>query len=249
MEILALVKRVPATDSKIKVGSDGKNIDPAGVEFVLNPYDEHAVEQALKSKESLGGTVTVLCYGPAAAQKDLRTCLAMGADKAILLKEGDQAVDGHSLSKLFAEKAKEGGYEIIFCGVQSVDNDDGQVGPRLASLLSWACVTDASSFELTENAWKAERDIEGGREVVSGGLPVVVTCNKGLNEPRYPNLKGIMAAKKKPLEELELAAGESQTEIVALTPPPERPAPTILGEGADAVAALMDKLQNEAKVL
>ena len=244
-----MVKRVPATDSKIKVGPDGKSIDPAGLDFVLNPYDEHALEQALQTKESQGGSVTVMCYGPPEAKKDLRTCLAMGADKAILLQQGTEQVDGLSLSILFAEKVKEQGYEIVFCGTQSVDNDEGQIGPRLASLLSWACVTDASSFEVLDGGWRASRDIEGGKEALSGGLPVVVTCSKGLNEPRYPNLKGIMAAKKKPLEELEAVLTESQIEVVALTPPPQRPAPSILGEGPDAVTALMDKLQNEAKVL
>ncbi len=248
MEILACVKRVPATDCTIKVGADGKHIDPAGVEFVLNPYDEFAVEEALKTKEASSGTVTVLTIGPGAAQKDLRTCLAMGADKAVLLKHEGETPDAAATARLLAEKVKELNPGIVYCGKQAVDGDDSQVGARLAALLGWACVTDATSFELGDGTWTAQRDIEGGKESLEGSLPVVVTCNKGLNEPRYPNLKGIMMAKKKPLEETDATLGASSAECVALTPPPERAAPAILGEGIDAVDALMDKLSNEVKI-
>ena len=248
MEILVLVKRVPATDSQIKPAADGKSYDPAGLEFVLNPYDEHAVEEALKIKADKEGTVTVLTVGGKEAQKDLRTCLAMGADKAILLEAG-QDFDAKSLSEALAAKIKELAPELIFCGKQAVDNDDAQLGPRLAGLLGWSCLTDASAFELGDGTWTGQRDIEGAKEVVEGKLPVLVSCNKGLNEPRYPNLKGIMAAKKKPLEEGTAELGASALTVIALTPPPARPEPTIVGEGPDAVDALMDKLKNEAKVL
>lgn len=248
MEILVLVKRVPATDSQIKPAADGKSYDPAGLEFLLNPYDEHAVEEALKTKESKDGTVTVLTVDSSDAQKVLRTCLAMGADKAILLEAG-KAFDGKSLSEALATKVKELSPDVIFCGKQAVDNDDSQIGPRLAGLLGWSCLTDAASFEMGDGTWTGQRDIEGAKEVVEGKLPAVICCNKGLNEPRYPNLKGIMAAKKKPLEEGSAELGAPSLEIIALTPPPARPEPTILGEGAAAVDALMDKLKNEAKVL
>ena len=248
MEILVLVKRVPATDSQIKPAADGKSYDPAGLEFILNPYDEHAIEQALKTKEAKEGTVTVLTIGGKEAQKDLRTCLAMGADKAVLLEAG-QDYDGKSLSEALAAKVQELAPELIFCGKQAVDNDDAQIGPRLAGLLGWACLSDACAFEPGEGTWSGQRDIEGAKEVVEGRMPVVVTCNKGLNEPRYPNLKGIMAAKKKPLEEGSAELGAPALVTIALTPPPARPEPTILGEGPEAVDALMDKLKNEAKVL
>lgn len=249
MEILVFVKRVPATDSKIKVGEDGKRIDPAGVEFVLNPYDEFAVEEALKSKAEHGGTVTALTIGSADAQKELRTCLAMGADKAILLEADTAEHDANSVAKALAAKAQALGAQLIFCGKQSVDNDDAQVGARVATLLSWSCATDVTSLELTADAFTATRDIEGGKEKISGSLPAVLTCQKGLNEPRYPNLKGIMAAKKKPLEQEAIALDAPSVETTALVPPPDRPAPAILGEGPDAVAVLIEKLQNEAKVL
>ncbi len=249
MEILVFVKRVPATDSKIKVGADGKKIDPAGVEYVLNPYDEFAVEEALKTKEKFGGEVTVLTIGSADAQKELRTCLAMGADKAILLEADTSSVDASSISKCLAAKAKELGAQIIFCGKQAVDGDDAQVGVRVATLLGWACVSDVSSLELSDGAFVATRDIEGGKEKIEGKLPAVLTCQKGLNEPRYPNLKGIMAAKKKPLESSPASLESAALRVAGLTPPPARPAPAILGEGAAAVDLLIDKLKNEAKVI
>lgn len=249
MEILVLVKRVPATDAKIKIGRDGKSIDPTGVEFVLNPYDEFAVEEALRTKDRRGGTVTVLTLGPAAAQKDLRTCLAMGADKAVLLESEGADLDSHATASALAAKIQELGPDIVFCGKQAVDGDESQVGPRVATLLGWSCATEVSSFELGDGTYRATRDIEGGRESIEGQLPAVITCQKGLNEPRYPNLKGIMAAKKKPLDHTSASVPESKTETLALTPPPDRPQPTVLGEGPAAVPLLIEKLRNEAKVL
>ncbi len=248
MEILVLVKRVPATDSQIKIAADGTSYDAQGVEFVLNPYDEFAVEEALKTKEARGGTVTVMTLGTSAAQKDLRTCLAMGADKAILLTCEDHP-DSAAVASVLAEKSKELAPDLIFCGKQAVDDDAGQVGPRVATLLGFACATDVNSLEIGDDTFAATRDIEGGRETIEGKLPAVITCQKGLNEPRYPNLKGIMAAKKKPLDEAAATPPDNKVEVVALEPPAERPAPSILGEGAAAVTTLIDKLQNEAKVL
>ncbi|MCB9919314.1 MAG: electron transfer flavoprotein subunit beta/FixA family protein [Planctomycetes bacterium] len=249
MEILVFVKRVPATDSKIKVGSDGKQIDPTGVEFVLNPNDEFAVEEALKTKEKFGGTVTVLSVGSSDAQKELRTCLAMGADKAILLEADTSTADASAIAQVLAGKTKELGAQVVFCGKQAVDGDDAQVGPRVATRLAWACATDVNALELEGDAFVATRDIEGGKEKIEGKLPAIFTCQKGLNEPRYPNLKGIMAAKKKPLEQVAATLQASALTTAAVTPPPERPAPAILGEGADAVSVLIDKLKNEAKVI
>ncbi len=249
MEILVLVKRVPATDSKIRIAADGRSIDPTGVEFVLNPYDEFAVEEALKIKEKTGGSVTVLTAGGQESQKELRTCLAMGADKAVLIETDASSLDAAALVEVLAPKVRELNPGLVLCGRQAVDADDAQVGPRLAAALGWACITDAVTLEIRDGTFEGSRDIEGGKEIVRGSLPAVITCNKGLNEPRYPNLKGIMMAKKKPLEVVEAAAAEAKEELLSLAPPPERPAPAILGEGPDAVPALIEKLKNEAKVL
>ncbi|PIE22440.1 MAG: electron transfer flavoprotein subunit beta [Planctomycetota bacterium] len=249
MDILVCVKRVPATDSTIKVGSDGKSIDPSGVEFVPNPYDEFAVEEGIKTKEAHGGEVTLLSIGPAEAKKDLQKCLAMGADKAVLLTATEGSTDAKGVAEALAAKAKELNPQVIFVGKQSVDNDDAQTGPRMAALLGWACASDVTKLEIEGDTFKGERDIEGGKEAFEGKLPVVITCNKGLNEPRFANLKGIMQAKKKPFESSAAELAPPAAQLIELSPPPARPEPTILGEGAEAVAALIDKLQNEAKVL
>jgi electron transfer flavoprotein beta subunit len=250
MNIVVCVKRVPATDSKIKVGANGVSIDPTGVEFILNPYDEFAVEEALKIKEAAGaGSVTVVTLGGADAQKELRTTLAMGADKAVLLKDGGAAHDAFSTAECLAAYIKTIPHDIVFVGKQAVDNDNGQVGPRLAGILGLACVTEVAKLTLADRVFTAERDIEGAREVVRCPLPALISTQKGLNEPRYASLKGIMAAKKKPLEELDAAKLAPATKVASMALPPERPPGKILGEGAAAVGKLIDALKNEAKVL
>ncbi|HHI78582.1 MAG TPA: electron transfer flavoprotein beta subunit/FixA family protein [Planctomycetes bacterium] len=249
MEILVLVKHVPASDAAIKVAGDGRTIETAGLSFVLNPYDEYAVEEALKTKEAKGGSVTVLTVGGPETVKTLRHCLALGADKAIRIGVEGGELDGLATSNILADKIKELNPELVFCGKQAIDNDDSQIGPRIAARLGWACLSDASTFVLGDAAWSGERDIEGGKESVEGSLPAVITCDKGLNEPRYANMKGIMMAKKKPLEEVEASPMASKVEMVKLAPPPPRPEPTILGEGPDAIPALIEKLKNEVKVL
>ncbi|MEM7205641.1 MAG: electron transfer flavoprotein subunit beta/FixA family protein [Planctomycetota bacterium] len=249
MDIIVCVKRVPATDTQVKVAPDGTSLDPAGVEFVLNPYDEFAVEEALKTREAKGGTVTAITLGPAEAQKELRTCLAMGADKAILIKTGDRVHDGYSTAEILVAQIKQLPHDLVFCGRQAVDGDNSQAAPRIAALLGWPCVTDVTELALEGDAYVAHRDIEGGREVVRCPLPAVISTNKGLNEPRYASLKGIMAAKKKPLEEVEAADVAPATAVVSLSLPPARPEGRIVEGGADAVAALVDAIKNEAKVL
>ena len=246
MEIVVCVKRVPATDSKIKVAADGRSIDPAGVEFVLNPYDEFAVEQALLSKEAAGaGSVTVVTLGGADAQKELRSTLAMGADKAVLLDDGGRPRDAHSTAAAVAAYLKTIPHDLVFCGRQAVDGDDAQFPGRLAAILGLASVTEVLALELTDGTLRAERDIEGAREVVTCSLPCVVSTQKGLNEPRSATLKGIMAAKKKPLEVVPAAAIDPAVEVVSLALPQERQAGRMLG----SVDELIGVLKTEAKVL
>lgn len=250
MNIVVCVKRVPATDTKIKIAADGVSIDPTGVEFVLNPYDEFAVEEALKLKEAAGaGSVTVVTLGAPEAQKILRDTLAMGADKAVLLHDGGTAHDAFSTAECLAAYVKTLPHDIVFVGKQAVDNDNSQLGPRLAALLDLPCVSEVVKLTLADKVFTAERDIEGAREVVRCPLPAVISTQKGLNTPRYANLKGIMAAKKKPLEEIDAANIAPASKIVSLSLPPERPPGKILGEGAAAVEALIAALRNEAKVL
>ncbi|MBK8980033.1 MAG: electron transfer flavoprotein subunit beta/FixA family protein [Planctomycetes bacterium] len=246
MDIVVCVKRVVKTDSKIKVGADGRSIDPAGVEFVLNPYDEFALEEGLATRERLGaGTVTVVTLGDAAAEKELRTALAMGADKAVLLDAGDRQLDAHATASAVAAWLRSVPHDVVFCGKQAVDGDDSQFPGRLAALLGIPSVTEVLKLELNGNTFRAERDIEGAREVVECPTPCVISAHKGLNEPRIPNLKGIMAAKKKPLDKIAAQLGEPASEVASLELPPARPEGRIL----DSVNALVDALRNEAKVL
>jgi electron transfer flavoprotein beta subunit len=249
MELIVCVKRVAATDSKIRPGPDGKTLDPQGVEFVLNPYDEYAVEEAIRIKEAQGGTVTVVCLGPAEAQKEIRTCLAMECDQGVLLKDTNLVRDAYSIAEILAAKIKTMKFDLIFCGRQSVDADNSQVGQRLATLLGVPCVHEVTKLTVADGRLTAERDVEGGKEVVECPLPAVITTQKGLNEPRYANLKGIMGAKKKPLAEEAFADVAPALVVESMTPPPARPPGRILGKGAEAVQPLIDALRNEAKVL
>ncbi len=250
MNIVACVKRVPVTTLQPKVAADGKSIDPTGVEFMISFYDEIAVEEAIRTKEKVGGEVTVLTIGPSAAAKEVRECLAKGADKGIILTDENSNVrDCHATARALADKVKELGAELVFTGKVATDRDNAAVGPMVAAMLGWACVTDATEVEVDGGKATVKREAEGGVEVYTCDLPAVITCQKDLNEPRYAGLKGIMAAKKKPLEEVPCPDVPNQAEVVGLELPPPRPEGRIVGSGADAVPALVDALRNEAKVL
>jgi electron transfer flavoprotein beta subunit len=250
MKIAVCIKRVPDSETRVKVAADGKSLDEAGVKFVMNPYDEFAVEEALRRKEKAGaGEVAVLCLGPAAAQETIRTALAMGADRGILLQADKLPADSFEVAKLIAAELKSTSWDLILFGRMAIDDYNHQVGTLVAELLGLPSVSAVSHLEIEGATGVAEREIEGGIEVVEFPLPAVVTADKGLNEPRYPALKGIMAAKKKPLEVKPVQAGSGTLEVVALTPPAERKEGRIVGEGAAAVGELVRLLREEAKVL
>ena len=251
MDIVVCVKRVPATDAAIKIAADGKSIDTTGVQFVLNAYDEFAIEQALKIKEQLGGvgTVTVVTIGPKEAQKELRDALGRGADKAVLLVTDQWMFDGAATAQALAAWIKTQPCNLVLCGRQASDSDNNQLPANLATRLGFACVTEVVKLALDNGTFTAERDIEGAREIVGCKTPAVISCHKGLNEPRLPSLKGIMAAKKKPLEESPAQLAPATLEIVSLALPPARAAGKIVGQGAAAVPALIAALRNEAKAL
>ena len=247
VKIYVCIKRVPDTEARIKV--NGAGIDPAGIKFVISPYDEFALETALRIKESKGsGEVVVVSVGEASSAEQLRSALAMGADRALLLK-GSPTIDGLATAKALAAELKDAGADLVLLGMKAVDNDQQQVGPMLAELLDLPCVTVAGEVEIGDGSVVCHREVEGGVEVVEAPLPAVLTITKGKFEPRYPSLKGIMAAKKKPLEEKDAQLGESRLSVKSLTPPPERPAGRIIGEGVDAVPELVRLLREEAKVL
>src|SRR5690348_740301 len=208
MKIAVCIKRVPDSETRVKIAPDGKSIDEAGVKFILNPYDEFAVEEALRRKEKAGaGEVVVIALGPAAAQETIRTALAMGADRGVLLQADRIPADGLQAATALAAELKAGGYDLILFGKMAIDDYNHQVGPMVAELLDLPCVTTVAHLEIENGKGTAEREIEGGLEVVEFPLPAVLTTDKGLNEPRYPALKGIMAAKKKPLDVKPAALG------------------------------------------
>jgi len=247
MKIYVCIKRVPDTAARIRI--DGTSIDPSGVKYVVSPYDEFAVEAALRAKEAKGdGEVVVLTVGDAAAAEQLRAALAMGADRAVLL-EGEVGMDGLATARALAAELKEAQPDLVLFGMKAVDGDQQQVGPMVAELMELPCVTVAAEIELEGDAVVAHREVEGGVEVMEATLPAIVTMTKGEHEPRYASLKGIMAAKKKPLEQKAAQTGESRLRVHELSYPPERQEGRIVGEGADAVPELVRLLREEAKVL
>ncbi len=248
MKIAVCVSHVPDTAAKINIGSDGKTIDPNGVTYVVNPYDEFAIEEALKTKEKLGGETVAISLGSDANKETLRKALAMGIDNAVLLKDGGYR-DSLSVAKALAEEIKAQGAELVFFGKQSVDYDNSAIGQITAELLGYNCISVAVSFALDGNKITCEREIEGGKEIVETTLPALITAQKGLNEPRYASLKGIMAAKKKEIAEKSPAAATNFTEVIAMKRPPSKQAGKILGSDATVVPELVRLLREEAKVI
>ncbi len=250
MKIAVCVKRVPDTTTQVKVGPTGKSIDPAGVQWVLNPYDEFAVEEALRIKEKAGaGEVVVLSVGPADSAAVIRTTLAMGADRGILLKDDSPERDSFGVASVLAEVLKELAPDLVLFGKQAVDDDAHQIGPMVAELLGLPAASVVVKIQWADKTATCEREVEGGHEVVELALPAVITAQKGLNEPRYASLKGIMAAKKKPLEERPAKAVEPSLTVLKMEPPPPRPAPRIVGKGVEAIPDLLRLLREEAKVI
>jgi electron transfer flavoprotein beta subunit len=248
MKIAVCVNHVPDTAAKIKINSDGNAIDPSGVTFVVNPYDEFAIEEALKTKEKFGGDVYAISVGGESNKETIRKALAMGADNGILLKTA-QELDSYAVAKALAEEIKSLQCDIVFLGKQSVDFDNSITGQLAAEMLGYSCITTVVDLKFDNQKVTAEREIEGGKEIVEAELPIVITTQKGLNEPRYASLKGIMAAKKKVIEEKPVSSVENLTEIIKMyNPPPKNPG-KILGTDSSVVPELVRLLHDEAKVI
>lgn len=246
MNIVACVKRVPTTDAVVEVTADGQGLATDGLPYMISFYDEIALEQAVQTKESLGGEVTVLTLGPASGSKEIRECLAKGADKAVVLNDDEWMTrDARATAKALVTELRDLGADVAFMGKVATDRDNASVGPMVATYLGWACVSDVIELELGEGKGTAKVETEAGIETVEFTLPAVLTAGKGLNEPRYAGLKGIMAAKKKPLEEKAPALEANQATVTSVTPPPKRKE----GRLVENVAALVEALQNEAQVL
>lgn len=248
MKIAVCISHVPDTATRVKIGPDGKSIDPSGVTYIINPYDEFAVEEALKTKDKIGGEVVVISLGGDANKESIRKALAMGVDEGILLKK-EGYFDSFSVANSLADEIKAQNCELVFFGKQSVDYDNSITGQITAEILGFSCISVVVGFALENNRITAEREIEGGREIVVTELPAVITTQKGLNEPRYASLKGIMASKKKVITEKPAKAVGNLTEIISLTLPPTKKPGRIVGTDASAVPELVRLLREEAKVI
>lgn len=250
MKIAVCIKRVPDMDVRFRIGADNASIDEAGLKFDLNDFDAWGVEAALRLRDANAGSeATVISLGPDVVQETIRKALSMGADKGIHLKVDKVPFDGLAIARTLADELKSGAYDLIFFGKMSPDSANGVVGQMVAELLNLPCVSAISSLEINNGRGKVKRELEGAQEIVEFPLPAVLTVDEGLNQARLPSLKGIMAAKKKPLEVKPVQIPQSQLTVRKLELPPERKAGRIIGEGAAAVPELIQLLQSEAKVL
>ena len=259
MKIVVCVKQVPDTETRVQIAPEGNAIVESDVNWIVSPYDEFAIEEALKIKEAQGGEVVVVTVGPDRAQSALRTALAMGADSAVHVK--DPSLDG--ADTLATARALAGALktlapvDLVLCGQQGVGGDHSQIPGLLAEMLDLPQVTVAVKIELQDGKAVVEREIEGARETWETSLPAVISAQKGLNEPRYASLKGIMAAKKKPIEVLDAAgvgldaaAVASKVKVTAMELPPPRPAVAMVeGEPGAQATELIRLLAEEAKVI
>jgi electron transfer flavoprotein beta subunit len=248
MNIVVCINHVPDTETKVKVGTDGISIDRTGVNYMLNPYDEFAIEEALRLKEKFGGEVTVMSLGGDSHKETLRKAMAMGVGKAVLLKD-DAPRDSFGIAKGLADELKGMTPDVILFGKQSIDYDDAQVGTLVAELLGLPSVAVVVKLSVADSKAICEREIEGGHEVVETKLPAVFLAQKGLNEPRYPSLKGIMAAKTKPIAEKPASQAETRVETLGMSKPQAKGAGKIVGTNKDAVGELIRLLREEAKVI
>ena len=250
MRIAVCIKRVPVMDVRFKIAADGKSVDEAGLKYDVNDFDLWAVEAALRLKESTGqGEVAVVSLGPDAVQEQIRKALSMGADRGIQLKADKAGVDALAIARALAAELKGGGWDLILFGKVAIDTADQAVGPMVSELLGLPCVSAISSLEIAGGRGTAKRELEGASEVVEFPLPAVLTIDEGLNKERLPSLKGIMAAKKKPLEVKPAQLTAGSVTVARMELPAERAPGRIIGEGAAAVPELVRLLQTEAKVL
>lgn len=261
MDLIVCIKEVPDTESSI-VASGGK-LNLEALKFVVSPFDEYGVEEALRIKERVGGTVKILCLGQERARKAIESCLALGADDAVhIWDEGFDVLDPYDIAFVLSKEIAKHPYDIIFTGKQGVDYDHGQVGIMLAELLGIPFISKVSKLDVDheKRCVRAERDGDEGREAIESSLPIVITTEKGLNEPRYASLKGIMAVKKKTIEKrtasdlgIDKANFLAEAQRIVFeefnNPPPKKGGIVIKEEFPQNVKELVRLLKEEAKVI
>lgn len=258
MNIVVLIKRVPDTETRIQL-KDGKVVTDA-ISWIISPYDEYGIEEALRVVEKHTGKVTLLCLGPEEAKETIRKGLALGADDAVHIN--DPALlngDASMTAKVLAAALKQMQFDFVLAGKQAVDEDNAQVAVRVAELLGLPHVNSVIKLEFSDDKKSAKclREVDGDRDLAETSLPAIITAQQGLNEPRYPSLKGIMGAKKKPIKDMkaadlgiEPASLAPKLETVKLDPPPARPPGKLIpGDAATATKELVRLLHEEAKVI
>ncbi len=250
MKIAVCIKRVPEMELRFSIAADRKSLDQGGLKYEISDFDGYALEVGLQLVEKAGsGEVVVISLGPDGVQETLRKALAMGATRAIQLKADEVPVDGFAIASALAAELKTGEYDLILFGRMATDTASGTAGPMTAQLLDLPCVTAISHLDLADGRGTARRDLEGATETVQFPLPAVLTIDEGIARPRLATLKGIMAAKKKPLDVRPAQLGAVHLTVESMALPPERSGGRIVGEGADAVPELVRLLRTEAKVL
>jgi electron transfer flavoprotein beta subunit len=245
MKILVCISNVPDTTTKITFTPDNKNFNTAGVQFVINPYDEYALTRAIELKETQGGTVTVINVGEADSDANIRKALAIGADEAIRVNA--KPADALFVARQIAHYAKEGAYDLILMGKESVDYNGFQVHGMVAELLGLPAIVPAIKLDVEGNTATLEREIEGGKEIVKVNLPLVASCQQPMAEPRIPNMRGIMTARTKPLKVVEPVSAQPGTVYESYSLP-EKKSGVKLVDAANA-GELIRLLRNEAKVI
>ena len=250
MKIAVCIKRVPEMDVKFRIAASGKAVDETGLKWDMSDFDGYAVEAALQMVEKFGtGEVVVISLGPDSAQEVLRKALSMGATRAVHLKSDQVPFDSAAIATALSAELKDGGYDLIMFGKMAIDSASGATGVMVGETLGLPTVHGCSKLEIANGKGSARRELEGGAEEVTFPLPAVVTIDEGIARPRYPSLKGIMAAKKKPMDTKPAQLGTVRVTVDAMALPPERAAGRIIGEGAAAVPELVRLLQTDAKVL
>jgi electron transfer flavoprotein beta subunit len=250
LKIAVCLKRVPEMELRFSIAADRKGLDQAGLKYEISDFDGYALEVALQLVERAGsGEVTALCLGPDGVQETLRKALAMGISRAVQLQADEVPFDGFAIATALAAELKAGEYDLILFGRMATDTAGGTVGPMTAQLLDLPCVTAVSHLEMADGRGTAHRDLEGATETVEFPLPAVLTIDEGIARPRLATLKGIMAAKKKPLDVRPAQLGKVSLTVETMELPPERSGGRFVGEGAEAVPELVRLLRTEAKVL
>ena len=250
MKIAVCIKRTPDSESRFRIAASSTSIDETGLKFDIDDFASYAVEVALQLNEKQGpGETVAYAVGPDVVQETLRKAMSMGVDRAVQLKTDAMPYDGLAVAKALAAELKSGGYDLILFGKHAFDTSAGIVGTATAELLGVSCVTAATKLDIANGRGTARRELEGVAEIVEFPLPAVVTIDEGIARPRYPSLKGIMSAKKKPLETKPAQLGDVRVKVKSMALPPDRPPGRIIGEGTAAVPELVRLLQTEAKVL